>query len=376
MPRGFRFLHEAACLQLEAQGRPRRAPLPNHIHMRAAILLLASLSLSAATAPADLRAHVEFLSSDLLQGRATPSNGLEVAAEYIAAQFRRARLDPQPDGTYFQIASDGHRNVIGVLRGSDPKLADTYVLVTAHYDHVAPGQEGTGDVIHNGANDNASGVATVMEIARTLSASKVKPKRTLVFIAFYGEEQGMLGSRFYAANPVFPIDRTVAQINFEQTGRVDDIDGRNLRTLNLTGFDYSEVGQILADAAVPLKVRVTKRPKWSDEAFTRSDNEALAAKGVPAHTAAVTFMFPDYHRPGDEWNKLDYDNMALVTNAAAAGVLALANRVQAPRWYVGAPYGGASATAMSRPEPRPAKAKAPASRVVRRAKPAVRGRAR
>lgn len=344
---------------------------------RAAILLLAALSLSGATVPADLRAHVEFLASDVLEGRATPSKGSDVAAEYVAAQFRRAGLLPQPDGTYFQVASPGHRNVVGVLRGSDPALADTYVLVTAHYDHVAPAKEATGDVIHNGANDNASGTATVIEIARALGRRKLKPKRTVVFIAFYGEEQGLIGSRYYAANPLFPIDRTIAQLNFEQTGRVDDVEGDNLRTLNVTGFDYSEVGQVLADAAVPLKVRVANRPKWSDDAFTRSDNEALAVKGVPAHTMAVTFMFPDYHRPADEWNKLDYENMAVVTDAAVAGVLALANRVQAPRWYVGAPYGGANATAFSRPVPRAAKPKPAArSRAVQRAKIPARGRAR
>jgi hypothetical protein len=319
---------------------------------------------------------VEFLSSDLLGGRPTPSSGQDIAAEYIAAQFRRAGLSPQPEGTYFQVASEGHRNVMGVLPGSDPKLADTYVLVTAHYDHVPPGQEGTGDTIHNGANDNASGTASMIEIARNLAGPRIRPRRTLVFIAFYGEELGLAGSKYYVENPVFPIDATVAQINLEQTGRTDDIEGSNVRTLNLTGFDYSEVGMILSQAATAHKVRVTKRSKWSDEAFTRSDNEPLALKGVPAHTLAVSFMFPDYHRPGDEWNKLDYDNMALVTDAAAAGVRAIANREQAPHWYAGAPFGGASATALSRPIPRPATPAAKGPGGVRRVKPAVRTRTR
>lgn len=303
---------------------------------------------AAATRPADLRAHVEFLSSDAMKGRDTPSRGLNTAGEYIAAQFRRAGLAPPPGGSWFQVQGAGHRNVVGVLRGSDPALADTFVLVTAHYDHVGVCKPGEADSICNGANDNASGVASMIEVAARLAERRLSPKRTLVFIAFFGEEKGLVGSRYYAEHPLFPIASTVAQINFEQTGRIDDEDGSNPGVLNVTGFDYSEVGAILA-AASPPNVRIANRTKWSDAAFERSDNEALAKKGVPAHTLVVAFMFPDYHQPGDEWQKLDYANMALVTDAAAAGIAALADRTEPPRWYTGAPYGGKSGHAVPRP---------------------------
>jgi hypothetical protein len=320
----------------------------------------------AAIRPADLRAHVEFLSSDYMEGRDTPSPGLDTAAQYIAVQFRRAGLDPQPDGTWFQEQSPGRKNVAGVLRGSDPALANTYVLVTAHYDHIGVCKPGEKDPVCNGANDNASGVASMIEIAARLSARRPRLKRTVVFIAWFGEEKGLVGSRYYAENPVFPIESTVAQINIEQTGRPDDLEGPNPRTLNVTGYDYSEVGILLASAAPP-GVRVSKRPGWSDEAFERSDNEALAKKGVPAHTIAASFMFPDYHLPGDEWEKLDYRNMAVITDAAAAGIAALANRRQPPRWYVGSPYGGDSPHAVPRPAPGTPKSKptAPKSRTSR-----------
>jgi hypothetical protein len=329
--REFRPYLRAAALQFS----PKRRSLTERLLRRGAPVVLLALSLQAQVrvhvAPSDLRAHVEFLASDFLAGRATPSPGLDVAAQYIAAQFRRAGLEPLPDGTYFQVAGDGIRNVVGVLPG-----IDEYVLVTAHYDHVGVRAQGEGDLIRNGANDNASGVASMIEIADALAAGK-KPRRTVVFIAFYGEEREMLGSRHYAANPLFPVERTVAQINLEQTGRTDDQEGSNVRAFNVTGFDYSEVASILTSAASPYRVAVVKREKWSDEAFLRSDNEALAKAGVPAHTASVSYIFPDYHRVTDEWPKLDYENMAEVTEAIAAGVLVIANRMDPPRWLIGNP---------------------------------------
>lgn len=344
--REFRPYLRAAARQFS----PRRKSLTERLMRGGAVLFLCALSLPAArVSPADLRAHVEFLSSDLLEGRATPSAGLDLAAAYIAAQFRRAGLAPLPDGSYFQTAGPGLRNVAGVRKGSGAG----YLLVTAHYDHVGARGSGDGDRIFNGANDNASGVATLLEIAAQVAAAK-PPRRTVVFIAFYGEERGMLGSRYYAANPIFPIGSTVAQINIEQTGRSDDVEGTNARTFNVTGFDYSEVAAILQAAAAPHGVRVLKRDKWSDAAFDRSDNEALAKLGIPAHTLSASYMFPDYHRETDEWPKLDYENMAAITEAAAAGVLALANRVTPPRWYSDTPNAAPFALQSRRVTTRPA----------------------
>jgi len=309
-------------------------------------------------APSALRAHVEFLSSDELAGRPTPSKELDIAAEYIAVQFRRAGLDPQPDGTYFQAGGKPRtRNVIAVLKGSDPKLADQYVLLTAHYDHIGKARQGEGDLINNGANDNASGVSSMIEIAGLLASAKPAPRRTIVFIAFYGEELGLFGSRFYAKHPVFPVEKTVAQLNLEQTGRTDDLEGSNAGIMNVSGFKYSQVANILWTAAAPCGIRVVERPKWTDEAFERSDNEALAKRGIPAHTLSAAYMFPDYHKPADEWQKLDYDNMAKFTAAAAAGALAIANRIEPPHWLTGAPASltrGPAETAPQSPSPLPA----------------------
>lgn len=311
--------------------------------------------------PADLRAHVEFLASDMLEGRATPSRGLDLAAEYIAVQFRRAGLAV----SFQQGDKPDVRNVAGILIGST--IPDQYVLVTAHYDHLGTNEkgEGEGDRINNGANDNASGVASMIEIARALAESKVGPKRTIVFIAFYGEELGLFGSRYYAAHPLVPIDATVAQINLEQTGRSDDLELPGKALLSLTGYSYSQVTPILRAAAAPWGVRFVERRKWTDAAFERSDNEALAKAGVPAHTVASAFTFADYHLPSDESARLDYGNMAKVTAAIAAGVSAIANRTEPPHWYLGAPFGQkGSSTPLASPVTRPAvppKASAPKS---------------
>ena len=280
-----------------------------------------------------LRAHVSFLASDALGGRDSDAS-VDVAAAYVAAQFRRVGLLPGA-GAYYTQSAPGIRNVIGILPSSEMWPGGEFVLVTAHLDHVGIGSEAPDaptDRIFNGANDNASGVAAMIEIAAALRNSAAELTRTVVFIAFSGEEDGLVGSRYYAANPAVPLNRTVAQLNLEQLGRTDDAEGIQVRKLSLTGFDYSEVPEILRAAAARVGVAVQKRDPWSEAAFERSDNEALAKRGVPAHTAAVSFEFADYHKAGDEWHKLDYENMALITRALTEGVRELATRPRAPRW--------------------------------------------
>ncbi len=288
-----------------------------------------------------LRGHLSFIASDLLEGRGTPSRGLDLAAEYIAAQFRRAGLEPLGDDGYFQTTTstargseklERVRNVIGVLRGSDPALKDTYVLVTAHYDHLGIRHTPGGDVIYNGANDDGSGTVSVIELASALSAGRSRPKRSIIFMTFFGEEGGLRGSRYYAAHPLVPVARTIADINLEQVGRTDDTEGPRVAAASMTGFDFSDLGPIFQAAGKAVGVDVSKHPRNSDTFFARSDNQAMADLGVPAHTLCTAYEYPDYHRPGDHWDKVDYANMQKVDRMVALGLLMLADSPAEPHW--------------------------------------------
>jgi hypothetical protein len=225
------------------------------------------------------------------------------------------------------------RNVAGLIRGSDPRLRDTYVLVTAHYDHLGTNPNLPGpDKIYNGANDDGSGTVSVLEIAAALSHLKKKPKRSFVFMTVFGEEKGLLGSRYYGRHPLVPIEKTIADVNLEQMGRTDDSEGSQIGTCAITGFDFSDLGETFKAAGDLVGIKVYKHPVNSDAYFGRSDNQALADQGVPAHTLGVAFEFPDYHQVGDHWDKIDYDNMARVARMVTVGLLAIANNPNEPRW--------------------------------------------
>lgn len=373
-----------------------------------------------------LRSHVEFLASDSLLGRRCPSRSCDIAADYILAQFRGAGLETQvqtTEATYevrrgeavahpwpagsepHWIAVDapakpnaegglasragaipkspdleavlnatgnvtvtavpsGLRNVIGVIRGRDPVLRDTYVLVTAHYDHEGEKQDQAagGDSVFNGANDNASGVSALIEMARAIASAPLKPRRSVAFIAYFGEESGMVGSRYYAQHPVFPIEKTYVQVNLEQLGRTDDTEGPRVKAATVTGYDRSDLGAILATAAKPAGIRIYKHEKFSDAFFERSDNEALAKKGIAAHTVSVAYGFPDYHGLADTADKLDYANMTAVTRALRAGIVTLANRRLAlPLRPLGTPAPSATPRAKSPAASAPKSGSSPAT---------------
>ncbi len=319
---------------------------------------------------ASLRGNVSFLASDLLEGRATPSRGLDIAAEYIAAQFRHAGLAPGGDnGTYFQkaviterecdpdiphckdqprVTPFTSRNVVGVLRGADPGLKNTYVLVTAHYDHLGTDPALKGDRIYNGANDDASGAASVIEVASALATLTPHPARSIVFIAFFGEETGFEGSTYYLRHPLFPVDRTVADINLEQLGRTDATEGPEVNTASPTGYGYTSLTDTLA-AAGRLTGITVRKGEGTDRYFYASDNLPFAQAGIPAQTICVAFQFSDYHGVGDEAGKLDYKNMARVDRMLALAVDMAANAPAPPVWNTAdphtKPFAGARGTA-------------------------------
>lgn len=286
-----------------------------------------------------------------------------IAERKGAGHNRQVSLDlPAPDDRPVTL-----KNVIGVLPGSDPKLKNTYVLLTAHYDHIgtaetgasmSPQKPGSGpDKIYNGANDDGSGTVSVIEIARGLAKLRLRPKRTLVFMTFFGEERGDIGSHYYADHPVFPLEQTVADLNLEQVGRTDASDGKQVNNASVTGFDYSGVTQFLQNAGRRIGINIYLNKEGSDAYFERSDNAALAEAGVPAHTLCVAFEYPDYHGLDDVWTKVDYDNMAKVDRAVALGLWTIANSTAAPRWNAAnpktAPFRAAQARLVSQAKTNP-----------------------
>lgn len=266
----------------------------------------------------------------------------EWVQEADGKEVKTVTLDvPAPDDKKTVV-----KNVVGVLQGSDPRLKQTCVLLTAHYDHIGTGDTAGraamaaprgDDRIYNGANDDGSGTVSVIEIAKALARLNPHPRRSLVFMTFFGEERGELGSKYYGTHPVFPISKTVADINLEQVGRTDSSKGKQVNSASLTGFDYSDVTSFLREAGRELGVRIYKDEEASDAYFTRSDNDALAQLGVPAHSLTVAFEFPDYHGVGDEWQKIDYNNMARVDRMIALGLLRIANSGRAPQWNAANP---------------------------------------
>jgi hypothetical protein len=402
---------------------------------------------------ASLNAHVSFLASDLLEGRGSPSRGLDVAAEYIAASFRRAGLDPVGDDGYFQtmnwmlltpsmdgfvlefeaggkkisisadqarvngsgavdlqeaipaeagvrigvvksgrdylqltgdatglkaiIAIDPNgmvqrglrgrrlvdpesapvplvavkregleelsdkitritlrkaaateqpariRNVAGLLRGSGREPELTHVILSAHYDHLGIDAAREGDQIFNGANDDASGTAAVVELASAFSKMNPRPRRSILFLAFAAEEQGLMGSRYYARRPLLPLANAIANINLEQLGRTDGDGGDRTGKLNATGFDFTNIAAGFA---------LTKHERYNEPFFFQSDNLALSEKGIPSTTLSSAYRFPDYHQAGDHADKLNYDHLAKVTRAVGVGLAWLAHDAAAPEW--------------------------------------------
>jgi Zn-dependent M28 family amino/carboxypeptidase len=219
-------------------------------------------------------------------------------------------------------------NVMGMLPGSDPELSQEAIIISAHLDHI--GQSGSvGDTINNGADDNATGVTAVLSLADAYAAMPEAPKRTVIFITFWGEEKGLLGSRHYCANPVWPLEKTVANINIEMIGRPEP--GANGKCWG-TGWDKSDLGELMAVGAKDVGVLIFQHPTFSgDMLYRASDNAPFVDKGIVAHSFSAGSLHDDYHQPGDEWEKLELKHMTLVIKGLFTGSLPIANGDVTPK---------------------------------------------
>ena len=296
--------------------------------------------------PGQLRDWLSVLAADSLMGRATGTPGGERAARLIAEAMREMELRPAGDSGYYQrvplfrgarglVLADSlpgaefnDVNVVGILPGSDSVLGRETVIVGAHYDHLGIGPAVAGDSIYNGADDDGSGVIATLAIARALTSGPPL-KRTIVFLLTTGEEVGLIGTRWYVAHPIVPLDRTVADLQIEMIGRPDPLVG-GPGIAWLTGYERSTMGDIVKRAGLPIAPDARPMQRF----FERSDNIAFALLGIPAHTISSYGMHTDYHTPADEVAKIDFPHMARVVEATARLVRLLADGPK-PEWHPG-----------------------------------------
>jgi hypothetical protein len=276
-------------------------------------------------------ATVRYLADDRLAGRLAGSAGERCAGDYIAGEFKRLGLRPSGEnGTYFQDVSlasalNPHapggtgRNVIAALDGADDLLKREWVVIGAHYDHLGQGHPGSltpgSTDVHNGADDNASGVAAVLGAAERLTAGR-RPSRSVLFIAFTGEESGLLGSSHFLSSPTIAPGVIVAMINLDMIGRL------GTGALIVYGVDTAEEWRALVDpaaarAGVTLAVR--------GEGYGPSDHTSFYLKDVPV-LHFFTNTHGDYHKPTDDWDKVDAAGIGKVAAIVADVTSTAANR--------------------------------------------------
>ncbi|MDH3733853.1 MAG: M20/M25/M40 family metallo-hydrolase [Gemmatimonadota bacterium] len=272
---------------------------------------------------------VRYLSDDSLQGRFAGSSGEVCAGDYIATRFAALGLEPAGDDGFFQeldLASvtQPHapagtgRNVIAMLRGADTDLSGSVVVIGAHYDHLGFGEFGsTGETgeIHNGADDNASGVAAMLEAAKILSAGP-PPARSILFIAFTGEELGLIGSSYYARNPTVSLARTLAMVNLDMVGRLND------EAMIVYGMGTApEWETLIPEANEGLDIPLA----YEDAGYGPSDHTSFYAADVPV-LHFFTNVHRDYHRDTDDWEFIDEEGLGRIASFTANVADLLANR--------------------------------------------------
>ena len=238
-------------------------------------------------------------------------------------------------------------NVAAILPGSDPALKAEYVVFTAHLDHLGIGDPVNGDDIYNGAGDNASGTAALIEIARTFSRMPQAPRRSLLFIAVTGEEEGLLGSDYYAHNPTVPISQIAADVNMDEVSFLYDF-----KDIVPLGAEHSSLGAVADDVARHMGLEVSPDPAPEEVYFVRSDQYSFVEQGVPSIYIGEGYKTVDpkldgkkmqidwenarYHQPSDDMSQpFDFDALVKGTRVDFAAGYEIAQQTQRPHWNKG-----------------------------------------
>jgi Zn-dependent M28 family amino/carboxypeptidase len=236
-------------------------------------------------------------------------------------------------------------NVVAILPGSDPRLKDEYVVLSAHLDHIGispakPGDAPDKDRINNGALDNGAGIATMLEVARAMAQSPEKPRRSIIFLASTAEEKGLLGADYFARHPSVPVKQIVGNVDLDMPLLLYPF-----TDVIAFGADHSTLGPIVAKAVAPMGIKLSPDPMPQETIFVRSDHYMFVKQGVPAVFLATgyanggekswgTFLSGNYHHPGDDMNqKIDWEAGARFAEANYRITRAMADDDTPPQWF-------------------------------------------
>ena len=297
----------------------------------------------------DLKEYLYVYASDEFEGRNTGDAGQKKAVEYLRNFYIENEIEPgDPDKDYFQKmklnlrrGNEGEvdtENVIAIIKGTE--IPDEYVILTAHLDHVGYGRTGSRagrnvNKIHNGADDDGSGTVAVLEIAEAFKEASKKgkgPKRSIIFLHVTGEEKGLLGSAYYADNPIYPLEDTVTNLNLDMIGRTDPTrEGKNREYIYIIGSDHDSQDlhnlsekTNLETVNIDLDYRFNAKDD-PQRFYYRSDHYNFAKNGIP-----IIFYFsgthPDYHMPSDTPDKIEYDLLEVRSRLVFYTAWNIANR--------------------------------------------------
>jgi len=270
-----------------------------------------------------LNKHVSILASDSLEGRGLGTVGREKAQAYIYKQFEEAGLKSF-DGSFFQpfrfrqsLAWIDGKNIVGYVEGSDPVLKDEYIVLGGHYDHLGYEIKKGDTVYYVGADDNASGTASVIELAKYFASLSEKPKRSIIFICFDAEESGLLGSTHFAQNSPVPQEQLKLMFSLDMVGMLDSYGGLDLKGLGLleNGMD------VVKKHADVLNIKIKDKSAVVEQ---QTDTAPFGKIGIPA-IHVFTGLESPYHKPEDKSDLLDYEGMAKVVQFMQKALIDLAN---------------------------------------------------
>jgi hypothetical protein len=274
---------------------------------------------------ADLHRHVGVLADDTFEGREAGSRGGRAAGTYLGRCYQSLQLaGGAGPGGYYQTFGAEHRNILAMVEGSDPLLKDEVLIFGAHYDHVGYGRPensyGPFGHIHNGADDNASGTAALLEVAEAYCQLTPRPRRSVLFALWDAEEKGLLGSKYWVENPTLPLSRVRFVFNIDMIGRL-----RNQRVEVVGSRAARGFRKMLSEQ----NNDPTMQLDFSWELKSNSDHYTFVERNIPA-VMLHTGLHDDYHRPSDDAEKLDIAGMRQISRLMFNGLVDLANRDQLP----------------------------------------------